>query len=75
MRKGRFITRGECFAHFGQEHENGNWPPHLHFQVIEDIGSYEGDYPGVCKESEKEKYLHNCPDGDLILGLNKFVAK
>jgi murein DD-endopeptidase MepM/ murein hydrolase activator NlpD len=66
-RKGQFITRGENFGHFGSWEENGNWPPHLHFQVILDIGNFEGDYPGVCKLSEAAKYLQNSPDPNLIL--------
>ncbi|MBS1743052.1 MAG: peptidoglycan DD-metalloendopeptidase family protein [Bacteroidetes bacterium] len=66
-RKGQFITRGEPFAHFGAWEENGNWPPHLHFQLILDMENYEGDYPGVCKLSEAGKYLHNCPDPEFIL--------
>jgi hypothetical protein len=69
-RVGQFITRGENFAHFGAWEENGNWPPHLHFQVILDMGNYEGDYPGVCKISEAGKYLHNCPDPNLILQMH-----
>ena len=73
LRKGMFITRGECFAHFGNEKENGGWPPHLHFQVIEDIRFAEGDYPGVCGPSEKEKYLANCPDGDLMLNMARWL--
>ena len=67
LREGQVITRGQCFAHFGASFENGNWPPHLHFQVIEDMQFKEGDYPGVCKQSEADKYLKNCPDPDLIL--------
>ncbi|MBL8965238.1 MAG: MCP four helix bundle domain-containing protein, partial [Phycisphaerae bacterium] len=46
IREGQFITRGQCFAHFGKPAENGNWPPHLHFQVIADLEFKEGDYPG-----------------------------
>ncbi len=69
-RKGQFITRGEQFAHFGGWEENGNWPPHLHFQIILDIGNYEGDYPGVCKLSEASKYLQNSPDPNLILKMH-----
>jgi hypothetical protein len=30
----------------------------------------KGDYPGVCKYSERKKYLANCPDPDLILGMS-----
>ena len=67
MRVGKFVTRGEDFAHFGEPQDNGNWPSHLHFQVIEDIGLYMGDYPGVCSIMEAAKYLSNCPDANLML--------
>ncbi|MEI8058592.1 MAG: peptidoglycan DD-metalloendopeptidase family protein [Ferruginibacter sp.] len=75
LRVGRFITRGECIGHFGTAFENGNWPPHLHFQIIEDMERKEGDYPGVCKVSEKEKYQRNCPDADLILNMMALIKK
>jgi peptidoglycan LD-endopeptidase LytH len=67
MRVGKFITRGEIFAHFGTAEENGDWPPHLHFQIIEDMGIKEGDYPGVCSTKESEYYLKNCPNANLML--------
>lgn len=73
LQEGQYIIRGEEFAHFGEPHENGHWPPHLHFQIIFDIGVNEGDYPGVCKYSEREKYLANCPDPDVILQMNRYV--
>jgi murein DD-endopeptidase MepM/ murein hydrolase activator NlpD len=69
MRVGKFVTRGEVFAHFGNAEENGNWPPHLHFQIIEDIGLWEGDYPGVCSLDDAEKFLKNSPDANLMLNL------
>jgi peptidoglycan LD-endopeptidase LytH len=69
LRIGKFITRGELFAHFGTAKENGDWPPHVHFQIIEDIGIKEGDYPGVCTIKEASKYLQNCPDANLMLNL------
>lgn len=68
---GRFITRGQRFAHFGKAEENGNWPPHLHFQIIKDMLQFEGDFPGVCKPAEVAKYFAICPDPDLLLGLNR----
>jgi murein DD-endopeptidase MepM/ murein hydrolase activator NlpD len=74
VREGNFIVGGEQFAHIGEPFENGNWPPHLHFQVIENIGTSRGDYPGVCRFSEREYYLSNCPNPDLILQLGKFAA-
>lgn len=74
VRSGQFITRGEHFAWFGDVQENGHWPPHLHFQVIIDMGNWEGDYPGVCKQSEAEQYLANCPDPDLFLQMNQYIT-
>lgn len=70
---GQYFNRGQEFAHFGVPEENGHWPPHLHFQIIENIELKEGDYPGVCKMSDKNYYLKNCPDADLILQMNKFI--
>jgi murein DD-endopeptidase MepM/ murein hydrolase activator NlpD len=68
----QYVVRGQKIAHFGTPEENGHWPPHLHLQVIIDMELKQGDYPGVCKFSEKEKYLRNCPDPDLILQLNRY---
>lgn len=70
---GQYISIGQEIAHFGRPAENGHWPPHLHFQVIFDMELKEGDYPGVCKYSEREKYLANCPDPDLILQLMRYA--
>lgn len=66
LQKVKHINRGKVFAHFGAPEENGNWPPHLHFQLIVDIGNYQGDYPGVCKPSESAVFLQNCPDPYLV---------
>ncbi len=73
LSEGAYISRGQEFAHFGAPHENGHWPPHLHLQLIFDIGMHKGDYPGVCGFSERSKYLSNCPDPDLFANLNRFV--
>ncbi|HRE39360.1 MAG TPA: peptidoglycan DD-metalloendopeptidase family protein [Chitinophagaceae bacterium] len=73
IREGQRISAGEIFAEFGIPAENGQWPPHLHFQIILDIGNWQGDYPGVCKFSEKEKWLANSPDPDIILQLNQYL--
>ena len=71
--EGEPIRRGDVFAEFGIPQENGYWPPHLHFQIIKDLQGMHGDYPGVCKASEKNYYLSNCPDPDLILRMLRYV--
>jgi murein DD-endopeptidase MepM/ murein hydrolase activator NlpD len=74
LKEGKYISRGEVLAHFGAPKENGDWPPHLHFQIINDIRLNKGDYPGVCTLSESEKYLANCPNPDLILDMMKYAV-
>jgi peptidoglycan LD-endopeptidase LytH len=69
------IEKGEIFAEFGIPSENGQWPPHLHFQLIRDIRNYSGDYPGVCAENESAGWLNNSPDPDLILQLNRYARQ
>lgn len=72
-KEGNYIVGGGLIGHFGPPTENGNWPPHLHFQIIEDLGLYEGDYPGVCKASEAAQWLANSPDPELMLQMQQFV--
>lgn len=74
IEEGSNIKNRQKLAHFGNPEENGHWPPHLHFQIIKDIAPYKGDYPGVCKFSEREKFLQNSPDPDLILNMRKFIG-
>jgi hypothetical protein len=69
----QYIVRGTVIGHFGKPEENVHWPPHLHFQVIKDMRINKGDYPGVCKFSERKKYLANCPDPDAILGMMRYL--
>ncbi|HWR32386.1 MAG TPA: peptidoglycan DD-metalloendopeptidase family protein [Chitinophagaceae bacterium] len=71
--EGDHIAKADVFAEIGIPSENGQWPPHLHFQIINDMGEWKGDYPGVCRFSEKEKWMANSPDPDLILQLNQYI--
>ena len=74
-REGADVMKGDWIAAFGEPAENGHWPPHLHFQLIIDMKGMKGDFPGVCKFSEREKYLENSPDPDLLLNLLQFAIK
>jgi murein DD-endopeptidase MepM/ murein hydrolase activator NlpD len=62
------VNKNQQIATLGNNQENGQWPPHLHFQLMYDMEGKFGDYPGVCKYSEKEKYRLNIPDPGLVLG-------
>ena len=67
LQKGAAVRQGEKIGQFGIFSENGNWPPHLHFQLIFDMQGYDGDYPGVCQFSERVNFLGNCPDPANLL--------
>jgi murein DD-endopeptidase MepM/ murein hydrolase activator NlpD len=64
---GQKVKAGDLICHVGPYPENGDWPPHLHFQLMYDLEGKVGDYPGVCARREVEKYVTNCPDPNLFL--------
>jgi murein DD-endopeptidase MepM/ murein hydrolase activator NlpD len=65
--EGMPVAVNQQIAALGAEAENGGWPPHLHFQLMFDMQGYRGDYPGVCRYSEREIYQRNIPDPEWIL--------
>lgn len=42
LRAGQQLAKGEAFATVGPFPENGDWPAHLHFQLIADMGHQIG---------------------------------
>lgn len=64
---GEPIRAGSVIGALGAPPINGDWPPHLHFQLIIDLLGRVGDYPGVAAEQERSRYLTLCPDPNLIL--------
>jgi peptidoglycan LD-endopeptidase LytH len=66
---GKMIRAGDRVGWLGAKMENGGWPPHLHFQIILDLKGMSGDYPGVCRRSERDQWLAVCPDPAFLLGL------
>jgi murein DD-endopeptidase MepM/ murein hydrolase activator NlpD len=67
---GDFFTKGQQLATLGDSTVNGDYAPHLHFQIIKDIKENFGDYPGVCSKSNLDYYLENCPDPNLLLKIS-----
>lgn len=63
------VKSNEIIGYLGTAEVNGDYPPHLHFQIIKDMHGNFGDYPGVCSQSEVDFYKENCPDPNLILKL------
>ncbi|MDI9257757.1 peptidoglycan DD-metalloendopeptidase family protein [Flavobacterium sedimenticola] len=64
---GQAVAKGERIATLGLPPINGDYAPHLHFQIIIDMENKQGDYPGVCSSKTLAHYLRNCPDPNLLL--------
>ena len=64
---GQEVKAGDLLCHVGPFPENGDWPPHLHFQLMWDLQGNVGDYPGVAAKNRLEFYKANCPDPNLVL--------
>lgn len=69
LEEGKQINSGESFAEIGNYPNNGDYPPHLHFQVIIDMKGMKGDFQGVTSLTDQKKDLRNCLNPNLILKL------
>jgi murein DD-endopeptidase MepM/ murein hydrolase activator NlpD len=64
---GAKIKKGEQIATLGLPPINGDYAPHLHFQIIVDMENKFGDYPGVSSKNNLSFYLENCPNPEILL--------
>lgn len=64
---GDTVSKGQPIATLGTAPVNGDYAPHLHFQLILDMEGRTGDYPGVCNAKDLGFYTVNCPDPNLLL--------
>ncbi len=69
LRTGQALVAGQRLGWLGAAEVNGGWPPHLHVQVMLDLMGYEGDFPGVCRRSERARWIETCPDPGPLLGI------
>jgi len=58
---GQNLVAGEQIATVGEPPMNGNWPPHLHFQLINDLMNLGADFPGVALKSRQDFWLDLSP--------------
>ena len=68
VEKGMQIHAGDVIGHFGNESENGGWPPHVHIQLSL-IEPQTHDLPGVVHPDEREWALSVFPDPQHVLGI------
>ncbi len=66
---GQKVAAGDLIAHIGDCPRNGNWAPHLHFQIISDMLDFNDTFPGVCSPKGRDLWTSLSPDPNLILRL------
>ena len=61
VQAGQAVNAGQQIATIGSPPQNGDWPPHLHFQLILDLKDLGVDFPGVACKSQQEYWLGLSP--------------
>lgn len=72
---GNTVAKGEKFAEIGNRYENGNWVPHLHFQLMLSLLDFQDDFPGVVYPNQKEIWSGFCPDPNLLFKSKALLHK
>ncbi len=60
------IKAGDKIAALGDASENGNWTPHLHFQIMLDLLGFKNDFPGVAIPSKIDVWSSISPDPNWL---------
>ena len=66
IKVGDVVSKGDCIGYIGNTEENGNWVPHLHFQIMLSMLNYTNDFPGVAYHSQINVWKSICPNPNLI---------
>jgi 4-aminobutyrate aminotransferase-like enzyme/Ser/Thr protein kinase RdoA (MazF antagonist)/murein DD-endopeptidase MepM/ murein hydrolase activator NlpD len=74
---GQRLEAGEAIGRVGSPPTNGDWPPHLHLQLILDLLDCGADFPGVALPSRRAVWTSLSPDPNLLLRIpeDRFPAK
>lgn len=66
---GQSVEQGQQLAKIGNYPRNGNWFPHLHFQIIVDMLDNQHEFPGVVSSRHRQVWLDISPNPNLILNI------
>lgn len=66
VKKGQKINKGDLIAYVGNASENGDWSPHLHFQIMLDMLNYTHDFPGVAFPNNVSVWSSLCPNPNVL---------
>ena len=69
---GDTIKKGDQIALLANYPENGNWAPHLHFQIMLSLLGYKKDFPGVAYFRQIDVWKSICPNPNLLFKVDGF---
>ena len=67
LKVGQNIKKGEWIGEIGDYKINGNWPPHLHFQIMTSLLNEVDNFPGVGEDYLLKIWEQISPDPNIIL--------
>ena len=66
---GEAVEPGRTIGWIGAPPDNGDWAPHLHFQIFVDPLGCDGTFPGVAAPSARDVWTAVSPDPNHLLRL------
>ncbi|RTE55421.1 aminotransferase class III-fold pyridoxal phosphate-dependent enzyme [Arenibacter aquaticus] len=72
---GARLKAGDLIGVLGDWPDNGNWVPHLHFQVMLSMLDYRTDFPGVGYFNQLKVWKSLCPDPNLLFKAKGLLGK
>ncbi|NNG08711.1 MAG: aminotransferase class III-fold pyridoxal phosphate-dependent enzyme, partial [Arenibacter sp.] len=72
---GAHINSGDVIGELGDWPGNGNWVPHLHFQLMLSMLDYKTDFPGVGYFNQLKVWKSLCPDPNLLFKVQGLSGK
>ncbi len=67
---GQAVAGGEAFCSLGEASENGNWSPHLHFQIVTDHLGLGARMHGVGVGDQWQVWRAISPDPSVVFGFS-----
>ena len=75
LKVGDTLKKADQIGVLGNPQENGQWAPHLHFQVMLTMLDFIDDFPGVCYPSQMQVWESICPDPNLLFKNPNLVTR
>jgi len=75
IKVGDRLNKGDKIGVLGNPQENGEWSPHLHFQIMLTLLDFKNDFPGVTYPNQIAVWESMCPDPNLLFKKSNLITK